>query len=353
MRGLKKKAVGLAISALLIFLIFFVLVPPATAVYVHPGTPSSTSVNTGTTITFNNVNLTIRGAEKIPVNFLNFSIFNSNNQYVAHVKFYINGAEMEDYPSGKFTVTNTTAILSSWYGYGYNTYGYDEITGWNETTYTGYGYGYSDSSLSDITFLYDIGYMTHTTGTFYGKLSANATLDSTTHIYSSSASETFTVSEVIEISNPYPANGSTEISRPTTNLSVQVNGTNLDIYFYFYNMTPVTDTWTQFANWTGVSTQRYEFTNFTDMGNDWIWGNTSYQWTVNVTDGSTWLNTSYHYTTTGSRYDVSNNGDVNVQDLSYTWGNRDGVKPYDGLYDVNNNEVINVQDLSYIWNSRT
>ena len=119
-------------------------------------------------------------------------------------------------------------------------------------------------------------------------------------------------------------------------------------------MTPVTDTWTQFANWTSVSMQRCEFTNLTDMGNDWMWGNTSYQWSVNITNGSGWTNNSYSYTTAGSRYDVSNNGIVNVQDLSYTWVYRStGSEPYDGLYDVDDNGDINVSDLSFIWNNRT
>ena len=55
-------------------------------------------------------------------------------------------------------------------------------------------------------------------------------------------------------------------------------------------MTPVTDTWTLFASWTGVSTGRYEFTNFTDRRNDFLWGNTTYYWWVNATDGSAWVN---------------------------------------------------------------
>ncbi len=190
-RGIARKVVSLAISALLIFLIFFILIPPATAVMVKPGTPSSTSVNTGTTITFNDVNLTIRGLEKIPVNNLTFKIFNNaNDQQVAFVIFYINGTEIEDYPSGKFTVTNTTIIGDNWYGYGYQN-GTDEGASQNYDFGYGYGYGYGGASgYTDITFLYDIAYTTHTTGTFYAKLLVN----STSHTYTSIESTTFTVS---------------------------------------------------------------------------------------------------------------------------------------------------------------
>lgn len=76
-RCLARKVVSPDISALLILLVFFILVPPATAVLVKPGTPNKTSVTTGTTITFSNVNLTIRGLERIPVNNLTFKIFNN------------------------------------------------------------------------------------------------------------------------------------------------------------------------------------------------------------------------------------------------------------------------------------
>ena len=190
-RDIRKKVVGLVVSVILIALIFSVLIPPATAVLVSPGSPSPTSVTTGSTVTFSNVNLTIKGAEKIPVNNLTFTVYNSGNSQVGYVKFYINGAEITDSPSGKFTVTNTTVINSNWYGYAYDTYGYDEISGWNGTTpYTGYGYGYNDSSLGDITFLYTIVYTTHTTGTFHAQLSVNSTI----HTYTSSSSSPFTVS---------------------------------------------------------------------------------------------------------------------------------------------------------------
>ena len=343
---LKNNMISLIVSILLVLLLFSTLLPPFTAVKLTPGTPSDTSINLYKTIIFDNVNLTIRGPERIPVSFLNFTIFEGSTE-IAYVKFNVTGSEMEDSPSNKFTVTNISDTSNLPYGSSGGYYGYDEDDGSNHTF--DYGYGNADSGLSDLTILYRITYIAHQTGTFTAKLFVN----SSNYTYISGPSLTFTVIEG-DIINPYPSYESTGISRPPTNLSVKINETNLDVYFYFLNMTPVTDTWTLFASWTGVSPpQRCEFINFVDMGNDWMWGNTSYQWSVNVTDGSTWSNTSFYYTTAGSRYDVSNDGIVNVEDLSYAWAHRDGQASYDGLYDVNGNYNIDVQDLSFIWNDRT
>ena len=160
---------------MLLVMIFLVLIPPATAVKLDPGIPDDTSVTTGTTIIFTDVNLTIRGEEKIPVDFLNFSIFNNaNDQCVAFVTFFVDGAEIEDYPSNKFLVANTTVISDAWYTYGYG-YGYGEYGGDPQYFGYGYGYGYGEDGYSDITFLYDIEYTTHTTGTFYARLFVNST----------------------------------------------------------------------------------------------------------------------------------------------------------------------------------
>jgi len=188
-REVVNKLLGVGVAGILILMIFFVLLPPATAVYLNPGSPDDTSVTTGTTITFSDVNLTIRGVERIPVNNLTFYVFNNaDDSIVGYVLFTIDGTEIEDDPSGKFTVTNTTIIQSGWYTNG-SQWGYDEEYLHNYTYSNGYGYGYG-SGLVDITFLYDITYTTHTTGTFYAKLYVN----STSHTYMSAASTTFTVS---------------------------------------------------------------------------------------------------------------------------------------------------------------
>ena len=100
--ALKKQGLALGISISLVALIFFILTPPVTADYLHPGTPDPTSVSSGGIITFNNVNFTIRGAEAIPVEFLKFTVYKSNGDVQAWVKFTINGTIISS--SGTFTI---------------------------------------------------------------------------------------------------------------------------------------------------------------------------------------------------------------------------------------------------------
>ena len=150
-----RKIAAVSITVSLIVLILLVLTsPPITAVYLHPGTPSYTAplYNTAKTVTFNNVNLTIRKSEAIPVNYLSFSIRkSSDNSEVAYVRFSIQGTETSD-PSAKFTVTpitNTSTLPYQASG----GFGYDERTGWNTTFGSGYG-----PDTTDLTILYRITY---------------------------------------------------------------------------------------------------------------------------------------------------------------------------------------------------
>lgn len=196
-RELKNKILALSITISLIALIFLVLTPPPSiAVYLSPGAPNPTSAYTSSIITFNNVNLTIRDDEAIPVNYLNFSIRqSSNDQVIASVRFSINGTEISDSPVGRFTVTNITDTSNLPYHSSGNSWGYDEQAHSNHT-YT-YGYGY-DTGPTDVTILYRIRYTTHTTGTFYAQLYVN----STTHTYASGESTTFSIS-----TQPAPPSG--------------------------------------------------------------------------------------------------------------------------------------------------
>jgi len=165
------------------------------------------------------------------------------------------------------------------------------------------------------------------------------------------------LNESFNLTGHYPLNTSTEVTRPPTNLSVGINGTGLDLSIYFLNMTDTTNSWILLQTWSGVNDGWYKCDSFnmTDM----VWGNTTYYWTSNLTNGTAWNNKTFHYTTVqlvngqNARYDVSNNGLINVQDLSYTWSHRTGETTYEGIYDVNNNDLINVQDLSFIWANRT
>jgi len=207
-REFTQKIIALGITISLIALIFLVLAPPPSiAVHLETGTPIPLSGYTGTTITFQHVNLTIKGPEAIIVNYLNFSIFNANDQLVAHVKFFINGTEISpDYPAGKFTVVNETNTSDLPYVSSGIYYGYDEHNGQNYSF--GYGYGYG-SGTTPLTILYTIKYKTHTTGTFYAQLYVN----STTHTYASGESTTFTITTQ---STP-PSGGDGTENAPTAN----------------------------------------------------------------------------------------------------------------------------------------
>jgi len=154
----------------------------------------------------------------------------------------------------------------------------------------------------------------------------------------------------IQVCCPFPANLSTGNNRPPTNISVQVNGSGLTVYFYWLNMTPVTNVTQEVENWSG-STNRYNFTSL--WSNGWIWGNTNYTWFVNVTDGGAWVNRTYTFRTKGSRYDVTNSDDVVFGDAVESWDNRAGSKPYDGIYDVDYSGDVTFSDAIDIWDHRT
>jgi hypothetical protein len=182
----------LIISTLLILLIFSFLIPPATSVYVGSGIPDDNSVKRGNNVTFLGVNLTIRGHEKIVVNFLNFTIHrDTDDSRVAYIKFTINGSELVDDPNDRLSVGLATSFNINWYNPDYG-YGYDEGGG-GEFGYTDFGYGYGTPGLSDITFLYNINYKTDRNGEFYGKLTVNSTYTGGYHNYSSDKSSTFVV----------------------------------------------------------------------------------------------------------------------------------------------------------------
>ena len=181
----KALAVGMTLS--LVFLIIIILTPSYTSVKLSPGTPNKISVIKNTNIIFCSVNLTIRGAEAIPVDYLKFTINkSSDDNMIAFVIFTLDGTIESQSPVGAFTIqtlTNTSEIPYQGEG---NYTGIDEETG-NETEYN-YGYGYSGV---DLNILYNITYQTHLSGIFYAKLFVNSIL----HTYASNASISFTVNE--------------------------------------------------------------------------------------------------------------------------------------------------------------
>jgi len=162
--------------------------------------------------------------------------------------------------------------------------------------------------------------------------------------------------EIFETS-VYPANESTEVERPATNMSIIINGTNLDVYFYFTNYTDTSNLTEVFKSWTGENTQRFEFTDFGwTPRTDWMWGNTKYYWSVNVTDGSTWLNRSFNYMSVASasgknaRYDVQLPlGVLSSADAIKTWASVPAT--YNRVYDVQvPHGVLSSADAQKVWN---
>ncbi len=187
------KLLGVAIASILVLLIFTVLVAPAMGVDLGIGGRSPSSTTTGGTVTFSDVNITISNVEHIPLVEINFSIYNNaNDALVEYVLFSVDGTETAD-ANSRFAVSlayPSSSVLSSWY---VNTTGYDIGYGYHWGYDSGYGYGYGDGSESDITISYTVVYTTFTTGTFYGKFSAYATMNSEHLNYTSASSNTFTV----------------------------------------------------------------------------------------------------------------------------------------------------------------
>ncbi|MFO7678367.1 MAG: hypothetical protein R6V50_08330 [Thermoplasmatota archaeon] len=190
-----KKIGSIIITFILISLILFVLFPPATSVNLTTGYPfGNNEVIFGNTITFENVNLTIRGEEKIPVTLLNFSIYNESGDFIESVEFNVQGNELNEL--NNFTVNLVSTIHSSWNEYGYG-YGYDEPEGpgYYFGYGYGYGYGYGDAAASDITFLYDITYNITQSGTYYAQFFVNSTSTAESHLFDSETSANFIIEE--------------------------------------------------------------------------------------------------------------------------------------------------------------
>ncbi len=230
-KDVTQKIIAFCITVILILLIFFIFAPPSgVAVHLHPGVPSYISplYNTSKTVTFNNVELTIKGDEAIPVTYLTFSIRrNGTNEEIASVQFFINGTEKPDSDlENRFTVINITNTSNLPYEENGSFYGYDEQTG--ETVGFGYGYGYTITV--DLTILYKITYTTHVTGTLYGQLLVN----SSTHLFTSGPSTSFTVSPPpVDTEAPIITNITATPSLQLTNGSINITATitdNISVY---------------------------------------------------------------------------------------------------------------------------
>jgi parallel beta-helix repeat protein len=299
-KTLARNTVTIFTSTLLILLIFLTGSPDVNAIYLDPGEPDNTSVNSGTTILFENVTLTIRSDEKIPINFLKFTIYNQySNQEVAYVQFNVNGIINQDYPEGSFEVIKITSIPSSWYGYGYN-WGYDEHIGQTYYFNYGYGYGYGNIGFTDITFVYDIRFTTDSPGTFYSKLSANCT----THEYTSESSTQFLV---ISLSPPIPQKEEVtpeqytaltnqvdfiydfnDLENDLDRLNLQISGPSP------YNNSGNFIEWTFLTNpsniWEGWTTSEINLAQ--EMRVTPSYNSSEEKWVITIDTNATWINTN-------------------------------------------------------------
>ena len=95
------------------------------------------------------------------------------------------------------------------------------------------------------------------------------------------------------------------------------------------------------------------FNNTQTWNTRWRWGNTTYYFSVNLTDGLIWVNETFSFVTDHSRYDITTSGDVVATDVAVTWSRRTGQSPYYGIYDVDGSADIVATDISLIWANRT
>jgi len=243
-------------------------------------------------------------------NFLN----NTNNAYdLGHNKWNIDPPVME-----------TNIIRGEWLGGNY----WSDYTGVDTT-----GDGLGDTQTphnSSGNIIYD--------GDFYPLVEAQLTN---------------TPPEVIEV---YPIHGESMISRPPVELNATIGDNDNDlmtIIFCFINHTPIDHNWETISIFSDIYNGSYNYVP--PKSTTWIWGNTTYTWSVNVTDGVTWTNETFTFTTGGSRYDVTNDNKVNYLDPLTTWNyrtNNPSGYPYDGLYDVNDDDKINYIDALTVWANR-
>ena len=163
----------------------------------------------------------------------------------------------------------------------------------------------------------------------------------------------------------YPANGSTP-GLALNNISCYIYDNDGDTMGLAFNTNKSgfgnqTDTWDSFWNCIGINNSvgngHYWWNQTTNKSDKfttrWRWGDTTYHFWINVTDGKTWTNETFHFTTSGSRYDVTSSGDIVATDVSKTWAYRQGEASYLGIYDVGGNGDITATDCSEIWANRT
>jgi len=139
------------------------------------------------------------------------------------------------------------------------------------------------------------------TGTNITQTNSNFSNSSATYYWSvnltdgkdwSNSTYSFTVNNPATLSSPSPANGSTENDLyPSCNITVtDSDGGPLTVYYY----ENTTGSWVRQQTNSSVSSgTTVSWSNYTNASNY----NTTYYWSVNVTDGVNWTNSTYQFTT--------------------------------------------------------
>jgi len=143
--------------------------------------------------------------------------------------------------------------------------------------YNNTGTSYSHTDLdAETTYYYQAWSYNSTSGFSLTNVSANATTEA--------------ITDPTTFSNPYPANGSINISFPFV-LSIDVNNSNNDSMNVSF-WTNATGPWTEIGNYTGIYNGTY-----TAQENEFKEYNTKYWWSVNVNYPGGWSNITYSFTT--------------------------------------------------------
>jgi len=123
-------------------------------------------------------------------------------------------------------------------------------------------------------------------------------------------------------------------------------------------MSGTSNTWTLLQNWSSVGTGRFNVTNLSDigLGTEFLWGNTTYTWSVNVTNCNTWVNETYTYTTDAdasgynARFDIENDDDVDIFDCVVIYTRYNDGYAYDKYYDTEGDLDVDIFDVVEVYN---
>ena len=145
----------------------------------------------------------------------------------------------------------------------------------------------------------------------------------------------------ILISNENPTDGSADISKDITSLSVDIESSVGSLLNWRIETIPDIGS-AEGSNYAGTVTCPIFDLNYSK----------TYTWKIIVNDGNIWKENTYSFTTNRNKYDVNNDGKVSFQDAGLCWVHRTTLVPYDSIYDVNEDYVVNFQDVGLCWVNR-